>query len=640
MVKNWGWPAIGIDLGARFSRVAVWQHGKVEIIVNDQGNRKTPSYVAFTDNHHLIGDAAKNQSTQNPANTIFDANKLIGRTFSDVTVQYDIKSWPFKVIAGANDKPKIVVSFKGEEKQFAAEEICSMILIKLKETAEAYLGVKVKYAVITVPAYFDDSQRQATKDAGIMAGLKFVHIINEPTAVTLAYGLHKKIATCCLGNNVLVFNMGSRTLDVSLLTINKNIVEFRAVNWNSQLGGDAFDRNMANYLIKVFEYDISVNAEHYGRLVAYCEWVKRTLSTRAKAAIDLYCDDQYRHFSSNLTRARFERLNEGLFKECMCLIEKCLVDAKMERRDVHYVVLDGGSTRIPKVQQMLQEFFHGKVFCNSINTEEVVAYGAAIHAAMLSRVIDNSPICPRTEKELHLGAAVEERFLIPCKRTRSALQSRVQESSSAAFLQDIDSLLEDLSKVSKKKTISLSSAKTRFFKLLEEIRCNPNDLQLTKKMSQLLKDFHPSLPMNSLTVIKSLEEDLLASQHQFMEWSKKEVAAPLKLEEAGTIQSQLTRIKTNLSQKTSSRDQLRLKIAETEKEIVKLKCRKSQFQRDLSLADQDLDRLTRSISPQVDVARQKSAQLVQLREVSNFKAQAWISVEAALDSIANYLKNL
>ncbi|XP_021760584.1 heat shock 70 kDa protein 18-like [Chenopodium quinoa] len=696
MESDWGWPAIGIDLGDRFSRVAIWQHGKVEIIVNDQGNRKTLSYVAFTDNEHLIGDAAKNQSSQNPAITIFDVYKLIGRTFSDVTAQYDIKSWPFKVVAGANDKPKIVVSYQGKEKQFAAEEICSMVLMKMKETAEAYLGVEVKYAVVTVPAYFNDSQRQATKDAGIMAGLKSVHIIKEPTAVVIAYGLHEQLASSCLGNNVLVFNQGGRTLDVSLLTINEDIVEFKAVCWDPELGGDAFDKKMANYFIQLFEpwaCHISENPEHLGRLVASCERAKRSISTCSETVINLYSHSVGKYFSTNITRANFERLSNYLIKDCMRLVEKCLRSAKLEREDIHYVILVGGSTRIPKVQQMLQEFFLWEKLLNSFNSEEVVAYGAAIHAAMLSHV-DVSPIF--YSAELHLGKIhicssiifllkKKKKIHPPLRRGRCIIgiiihdlgylgalftpllavsgvsdctlvqllktvlwysvkgrevQYNPGESSTSLILNDIDSLLEDLYKVSKKKSISISSSKVQFLKLLEEIRRNPNDLHFTGELSQLLQDFHPSLPMHSLTVIKSLEEDILASQHRFMEWTKKEVAAPLKLREAGTIQSRLVNIKNQILQKTSSRDQLRSRIAETDKEIAKLMNCKSQLEKDHCLADQDLGRLTRSICPQVDVARQKSAQLAHLREASNFKAKAWFSLEAALDSFANYLKNL
>ncbi|CAN6280786.1 unnamed protein product [Urochloa humidicola] len=380
-------PAIGIDLGTTYSCVGVWQHDRVEIIANDQGNRTTPSYVAFTDSERLIGDAAKNQVAMNPINTVFDAKRLIGRRFSDASVQSDIKMWPYKVIAGPGDKPMIVVQYKGEDKQFSAEEISSMVLIKMREIAEAYLGSTVKNAVVTVPAYFNDSQRQATKDAGVIAGLNVMRIINEPTAAAIAYGLDKK-ATSVGEKNVLIFDLGGGTFDVSLLTIEEGIFEVKATAGDTHLGGEDFDNRLVNHFVQEFKRknkkDITGNPRALRRLRTSCERAKRTLSSTAQTTIEI--DSLYEgiDFYSTITRARFEELNMDLFRKCMEPVEKCLRDAKMDKSTVHDVVLVGGSTRIPKVQQLLQDFFNGKELCKSINPDEAVAYGAAVQAAILS----------------------------------------------------------------------------------------------------------------------------------------------------------------------------------------------------------------------------------------------------------------
>ncbi|PPD88475.1 hypothetical protein GOBAR_AA31942 [Gossypium barbadense] len=380
-------PAIGIDLGTTYSCVGVWQHDRVEIIANDQGNRTTPSYVGFTDTERLIGDAAKNQVAMNPTNTVFDAKRLIGRRFSDSSVQSDMKLWPFKVIPGPGDKPMIVVTYKGEEKQFAAEEISSMVLMKMKEIAEAYLGSTIKNAVVTVPAYFNDSQRQATKDAGVIAGLNVMRIINEPTAAAIAYGLDKKAGSSG-EKNVLIFDLGGGTFDVSLLTIEEGIFEVKATAGDTHLGGEDFDNRMVNHFVQEFKRknkkDISGNPRALRRLRTACERAKRTLSSTAQTTIEI--DSLYEgiDFYTTITRARFEELNMDLFRKCMEPVEKCLRDAKMDKSSVHDVVLVGGSTRIPKVQQLLQDFFNGKELCKSINPDEAVAYGAAVQAAILS----------------------------------------------------------------------------------------------------------------------------------------------------------------------------------------------------------------------------------------------------------------
>ncbi|KAK2666006.1 hypothetical protein Ddye_004580 [Dipteronia dyeriana] len=387
MARKGDGPAIGIDLGTTYSCVGVWQRDRVEILINDQGNRTTPSYVGFTDTERLIGDSAKNQVARNPTNTVFDTKRLIGRRFTDATVQSDIKLWPFKVIPGPGDKPMIVVNYEGKEKQFAAEEISSMVLIKMREIAEAFLGATVKNAVITVPAYFNDSQRQATKDAGVVAGLNVMHIINEPTAAAIAYGLDKK-ATSVGEKNVLIFDLGGGTCDVSLLTIEEGIFKVKATAGDTHLGGEDFDNRMVNHFVQEFERknkkDIRGNPRALRKLRTACERAKRILSSTAQTTIEI--DSLYEgiDFHPTITRARFEKLNMDLFRKCMELVEKCLSDAKMDKSTVHDVVLVGGSTRIPKVQRLLQDFFDGKGLCKNINPDEAVAYGAAVQAAILS----------------------------------------------------------------------------------------------------------------------------------------------------------------------------------------------------------------------------------------------------------------
>ncbi|KAF8402896.1 hypothetical protein HHK36_010988 [Tetracentron sinense] len=381
-------PAIGIDLGTTYSCVGVRKHGRVEIIVNDQGNRTTPSYVAFTDTLRFMGDAAENQVGMNPMNTVFDAKRLIGRRFSDDSVQSDITLWPFKVIAGPGDKPMIMVTYKGEEKLFAAEEISSMLLTKMREIAEAFLGCTVKNAVVTVPAYFNDSQRQATKDAGVIAGLNVMRIINEPTAAAIAYGLNEMEDCSDDEKNVLIFDLGGGTFDVSLLTIKNVRFDVKATGGDSHLGGEDFDNRMVNHFVKEFlrkhNKDISGNPKALRRLKTSCEKAKRTLSSIAQTTIEI--DSLYEgiDFYSIITRAKFEELNVDLFKKCMEPVEMCMNDAKMDKSSVHDVVVVGGSTRIPKVQQLLQDFFNGKELCKSINPDEAVAYGAAVLAAVLS----------------------------------------------------------------------------------------------------------------------------------------------------------------------------------------------------------------------------------------------------------------
>ncbi|KAG7597208.1 Heat shock protein 70kD C-terminal domain superfamily [Arabidopsis suecica] len=379
--------AIGIDLGTTYSCVGVWMNDRVEIIPNDQGNRTTPSYVAFTDTERLIGDAAKNQVALNPQNTVFDAKRLIGRKFSDPSVQSDLLHWPFKVVSGPGDKPMIVVSYKNEQKQFSPEEISSMVLVKMKEVAESFLGHTIKNAVVTVPAYFNDSQRQATKDAGAISGLNVLRIINEPTAAAIAYGLDKK-GTKAGEKNVLIFDLGGGTFDVSLLTIEEGVFEVKATAGDTHLGGEDFDNRLVNHFVAEFKRkhkkDISGNARALRRLRTACERAKRTLSSTAQTTIEIDSLHEGIDFYATISRARFEEMNMDLFRKCMDPVEKVLKDAKIDKSSVHDVVLVGGSTRIPKIQQLLQDFFNGKELCKSINPDEAVAYGAAVQAAILT----------------------------------------------------------------------------------------------------------------------------------------------------------------------------------------------------------------------------------------------------------------
>jgi len=389
--QNQGGHAIGIDLGTTYSCVGVWQNDRVEIIANDQGNRTTPSYVAFTDTERLIGDAAKNQATLNPTNTVFDAKRLIGRKFSDPSVQSDLKQLPFAVqsTGGSSlDKCSIEVSYMNEKRQFAPEEISSMVLAKMKETAEAYLGEPVTKAVVTVPAYFNDSQRQATKDAGAIAGLEVLRIINEPTAAAIAYGMDKKQAGSRGERNVLIFDLGGGTFDVSLLTIEDGIFEVKATAGDTHLGGEDFDSNLAAHFAaefrRKFKKDVSGNKRALRRLRTAAERAKRSLSSSAQASVEVDSLLDGIDFHTSITRARFEEMNMALFRRCLEPVEKVLQDAKMDKASIHDVVLVGGSTRVPKVQAMLTEFFNGKDLCKSINPDEAVAYGAAVQAAILN----------------------------------------------------------------------------------------------------------------------------------------------------------------------------------------------------------------------------------------------------------------
>jgi len=375
---------IGIDLGTTYSCVGVFKSGRVEIIANDQGNRITPSYVAFLENgERLTGDAAKNQATINPENTVFDVKRLIGRNYSDKSVQSDKKLVPYEIVSDKN-KPMVEVLVDGENKRFAPEEISAMILQKMKLTAEIFLGKDINNAVVTVPAYFNDAQRQATKDAGVIAGMKVERIINEPTAAAIAYGLDKTGGEA----NVLVFDLGGGTFDVTLLTIDNGVFEVLATNGDTHLGGEDFDQRVMQYFIKMMKkknsVDISGDKRALQKLRKEVERVKRALSSQQQARLEIEDLSEGFDFSETLTRARFEELNNDLFKKTLGPVGRVMDDADVAKSEVDEIVLVGGSTRIPKVQQLISDFFGGKEPSKGINPDEAIAYGAAVQGGILS----------------------------------------------------------------------------------------------------------------------------------------------------------------------------------------------------------------------------------------------------------------
>ncbi|KAF4568329.1 ATPase with role in protein import into the ER [Pleurotus pulmonarius] len=374
---------IGIDLGTTYSCVGVQRGGRVEIIANDQGHRITPSWVSFADDERLVGDAAKNAYHSNPENTVFDAKRLIGRKMDDPDIKRDMKHWPFKVREKLG-KPVITVKYHGADKDFTPEEISAMVLGKMKETAEAYLGEKVTHAVVTVPAYFNDAQRQATKDAGTIAGLQVLRIINEPTAAAIAYGLNKKAGE----SQIIVYDLGGGTFDVSLLSIDDGVFEVLATAGDTHLGGEDFDNRIIEHFTKQYKKktgtDVSGNLRAMGKLKREVEKAKRTLSSQQSVRIEIESFEDGNDFSETLTRAKFEELNMDLFRKTMKPVEQVLKDANVKKEDVDEVVLVGGSTRIPKVQQLLKEFFGGKEPSKGINPDEAVAYGAAVQGGILS----------------------------------------------------------------------------------------------------------------------------------------------------------------------------------------------------------------------------------------------------------------
>merc|ERR1719451_250104 len=394
-------PVIGIDLGTTYSCVGIYKNGRVEIIPNDQGNRIPPSYVAFTEDERLIGEAAKTQATINPSQTLFDVKRLIGRKFDEKSVQSDKKLLPFDIV-NKGGKPMISVKVKGETKQLMPEEVSSMVLTKMKETAENYLGKEVKHAVITVPAYFNDAQRQSTKDAGTIAGLEVLRIINEPTAAAIAYGLDKKTE-----KNVLVFDLGGGTFDVSLLTIDNGVFEVVATNGDTHLGGEDFDQRVMEHFIKLYKKkkgkDLRKDVRAVQKLRREVEKAKRALSAAHQVRVEVESLFEGEDFSETLTRAKFEELNMDLFKGTLKPVQKVLEDSDLTKKDIDEIVLVGGSTRIPKVQQLVKEFFNGKEPSKGINPDEAVAYGAAVQAGVLSGEQDTGDIVLLDVNPLTLG---------------------------------------------------------------------------------------------------------------------------------------------------------------------------------------------------------------------------------------------
>ena len=423
--------AIGIDLGTTYSCVGVFINDKVEIIANNQGHRTTPSVVGFTETERLIGDAAKNQAARNPHNTVFDAKRLIGRKFKDAEVQSDMKHWPFRVVEGADQKPMIVVSYKGKDEKFFAEQISSMVLTKMKTTAEDFLGKQIKDAVVTVPAYFNDSQRQATKDAGAIAGLNVLRIINEPTAAAIAYGLDKVTEH---ERHVLIFDLGGGTFDVSLLTMEQGLFEVKATAGDTHLGGEDFDNRMVDFcsaqFLKTSGIDIRQDGRAMRRLRTACENAKRMLSTTNQTSLEVDSLKNGEDFSMQITRAKFEELCLDYFRKCIDPVKKVLEDSGLAKNQIHEIVLVGGSTRIPKVQQLLQEFFNGKELNKSINPDEAVAYGAAIQAAVLNKqggekldsllLLDVAPLSLGIETAGGvMTKLIERNTTIPAKKTQT-----------------------------------------------------------------------------------------------------------------------------------------------------------------------------------------------------------------------------
>jgi len=422
--------AIGIDLGTTYSCVAIYKDGKVDIIANELGDRTTPSYVSFTEEERLIGSGAKNLASSNPINTVYDAKRLIGRDYDDPKVQEDMKHYSFNVV-NSNNKPKISVMYKNEKKEFTPEEISAMILTKMKNIAEDYLGCQVKNAVITVPAYFNDAQRQATKDAGAIAGLNVLRIINEPTAAAIAYGLDKISEET---KNILIFDEGGGTHDVSLLSISDGVFEVKATAGNTHLGGEDFDNRIVDHMVAEFKkkhkIDLSQNVRAMRRLKTIAETAKRTLSGVSLTTLELDSVQDGIDLSMTLSRAKFESLCMDLFQATIEPVDKVLRDAKVSKNEIDEVVLVGGSTRIPKIQELLSTYFNGKTLCKNINPDEAIAYGAAVQAAVLSGgkddvldqlvLLDVSPLSLGVETSGEVMTVIIPRgTTLPTKRTQT-----------------------------------------------------------------------------------------------------------------------------------------------------------------------------------------------------------------------------
>jgi len=433
-------PAIGIDLGTTYSCVGVYKNNGVEIVPNDQGNRITPSYVAFSEDERLVGEPAKSQASANPTNTLFDVKRLIGRRFKDPTVQKDMKLLPFQIVE-KDGKPNVEVVVKGKKETYTPEQVSAMVLTKLKQTAETYLGQEVKHAVVTVPAYFNDAQRQATKDAGKIAGLSVERILNEPTAAAIAYGLNDKSE-----KNILVYDLGGGTFDVSILTIDNGVFEVLATAGDTHLGGEDFDQNTMTHFMRRFKEktgkDMSKDKKAVQKLRREVEKAKRTLSNEIKTEIDVEALFEGKDFAETLTRAEFEKINKKAFESTLDTVKKAMEDSGLKKTEIHEIVLVGGSTRIPKVRALIQDYFNGKELHTKINPDEAIAYGAAVQAGILSGAMKNNELLVIDVAPLSLGIEtvggvmskiINRATAIPTKKQQ--VFSTYQDNQSAVSIQ-------------------------------------------------------------------------------------------------------------------------------------------------------------------------------------------------------------